>query len=41
LIFGEMIKIPAVVTIVDYKEMVKYLKRVYENQKTLVEIPGY
>ncbi len=41
LIFGEMIKIPAVVTIVDYKEMVKFLKRVYENQKTLVEIPGY
>jgi len=41
LIFGEMVKLPAVVTIVEYKEMAKYFRNVYESQKTLVEIPGY
>ncbi len=41
LVFGEMVKIPAVITIADYKEMVKTFKRIYENQKSLVDIPGY
>lgn len=41
LIFGEAIRLPAVVNIVDYKEFIKEIKDYYLNISEKIDIPGY
>ncbi len=41
LIFGEAVKLPAVVTIRDYREFVNEAKKIYESLVQKIDLPGY